>query len=101
MQAHAGGEFLHGRPHLSLLALGIGPGDEVITTPMTFIATADADPRGGRHAGLRRRGAGDGHIDPDRVEAAITPRTKAIMPVHLYGQMCDMRALRELRTGAA
>ena len=82
--------------HLSLLALGIGPGDEVITTPMTFIATATSILEAGAEPVFVDVEPDTGNIDVDLVEAAITPRTKAIMPVHLYGLMCDMRSLREI-----
>ena len=81
---------------LTFMALGIGPGDECITTPNTFFATAegiwianatavfvDSDPR-------------TNCLDPAAVEAAITPRTKALVPVHLYGQCADMKALRQI-----
>jgi dTDP-4-amino-4,6-dideoxygalactose transaminase len=81
---------------LALEALGIGPGDEVITHTNTFFATAeaiwlrkatavfvDSDPR-------------TNCIDPTKIEAAITPRTKAIIPVHLYGQCADMKAIRKI-----
>jgi perosamine synthetase len=79
--------------HLALLGLGIGPGDEVVTVPFTFIASAtsilftgarpifvDVEPR-------------TFDMDPDRVEAAITPSTRAIMPISLYGQPADMEAI--------
>ena len=81
---------------IALMALGVGAGDEVITTPFSFIATAetiallgavpvytDIDPR-------------SYNLDPAKVEAAITPRTKAILPVSLYGQPADFPAINEI-----
>ncbi|MGH2491348.1 MAG: DegT/DnrJ/EryC1/StrS family aminotransferase [Candidatus Limnocylindria bacterium] len=85
-----------GALHLSLLALGVGPGDEVITTPMTFIATSTAILEAGATPVFVDVEPDTGNLDATRVEAAIGPRTRAILPVHLYGQMCDMRALREI-----
>jgi dTDP-4-amino-4,6-dideoxygalactose transaminase len=85
-----------GALHLSLLALGIGPGDEVITTPMTFIATATAILEAGAKPVFVDVEPDTGNIDANLVEAAITLRTKAIVPVHLYGLMCDMRSLRAI-----
>lgn len=85
-----------GALHLSLLGLGIGPGDEVITTPMTFIATATSILEAGATPVFVEVEPDTGNIDVNLVEAAITPRTKAIMPVHLYGLMCDMRGLRAI-----
>lgn len=85
-----------GALHLSLLSLGIGPGDEVITTPMTFIATATAILEAGARPVFVDVEPDTGNLDSALVEAAITPRTKAIVPVHLYGLMCDMRALRAI-----
>jgi dTDP-4-amino-4,6-dideoxygalactose transaminase len=78
--------------HMSLLALGIGPGDEVITTPMTFIATATAILEAGAKLVFVDVEADSGNLDARLVESAITPRTRVILPVHLYGLMCDMRA---------
>ncbi len=85
-----------GALHLSLLALGVGPGDEVITTPMTFIATSTAIMETGATPVFVDVEPLTGNLDASLVEAAITERTRAIMPVHLYGQMCDMKALREI-----
>jgi dTDP-4-amino-4,6-dideoxygalactose transaminase len=85
-----------GALHLSLLAVGIGPGDEVITTPMTFIATAAAILEAGAKPVFVDIEPDTGNIDVNLIESAITPRTKAIMPVHLYGLMCDMRSLRTI-----
>lgn len=85
-----------GALHLSLVALGVGPGDEVITTPMTFIATATSIIEAGARPVFVDVEPETGNLDAGQVEAAITDRTRAIMPVHLYGQMCDMRQLREI-----
>ncbi len=82
--------------HLALLAHGIGPGDEVITTPFTFIASANSILFTGARPVFVDVDPETFNIDPACVEAAITPRTKAIMPVHLYGYVCDMDALQAI-----
>jgi dTDP-4-amino-4,6-dideoxygalactose transaminase len=82
--------------HLALLAYGIGPGDEVITTPMTFIATANAILMAGAKPVFVDVETETGNIDASKIEDAITGKTKAIIPVHLYGTMCDMKALRKI-----
>jgi UDP-4-amino-4-deoxy-L-arabinose-oxoglutarate aminotransferase len=85
-----------GALHMALLALGIGKGDEVITTPMTFVATAAAILEAGAKPVFVDVEPETGNIDAKAVEAAITPRTKAILPVHLYGLLCDMQALHKI-----
>jgi dTDP-4-amino-4,6-dideoxygalactose transaminase len=76
--------------HLSLLAAGVGPGDEVITVPFTFVATIAAIEYAGARPVLVDVEPEFLTMDPARLEAAITPRTKAIIPVHLFGQSADM-----------
>jgi dTDP-4-amino-4,6-dideoxygalactose transaminase len=79
--------------YLACRALGLGKGDEVIVPAMTFAATAFGVSLTGARPVFVDVQAEDGLIDPDRIEAAITPRTKAIIPVHLYGQCADMTAV--------
>jgi dTDP-4-amino-4,6-dideoxygalactose transaminase len=76
--------------HLALLAAGVGKGDEVITVPFTFVATVSAVDYTGAKAVFVDIDPVTFTMDPAQVEAAITPRTKAIIPVHLYGQCADM-----------
>ncbi len=76
--------------HLALLAAGIGPGDEVITVPFTFVATVAAICYSGATPVFVDIRPESFTMDPDNLEAAISARTKAIIPVHLYGQMADM-----------
>jgi len=82
--------------HLALLAAGVGPGDDVITTAHTFIATAEAISHTGATPVFVDVDSQTYNIDPNRVEDAITPRTRALVPVHLYGQPAPMGALREI-----
>jgi len=79
--------------HLALVALGIGPGDEVITTPITWPATANVIVHTGATPVFADVRDSDLNIDPARVAEVVSPRTKAIMPVHLFGQPADLDAL--------
>jgi dTDP-4-amino-4,6-dideoxygalactose transaminase len=81
---------------LTLMALGIGKGDEVITHPNTFFATAEAAWIAGCKVKLVDCDPKTKNIDPGKIEAAITPKTKAIIPVHLYGQCADMPAIKAI-----
>ena len=82
--------------HLGLEAVGVKPGDEVITTPMTFAATAAVIEHLGARPVLVDCEPESLNLDPRRIEAAITPRTRAILPVHFAGQACDMTAIMEI-----
>jgi perosamine synthetase len=82
--------------HIALLAHEIGPGDEVITSPFTFIASPNSILYTGALPRFVDVDPDTFNLDPVQVERAVTPDTKAIMPVHLYGQMCDMTALQAI-----
>lgn len=82
--------------HLALLAAGVGPGDEVITTPNSFIATAEAIAYTGAKTIFADIDPLTANIDPSCVAKAITRQTKAILPVHLYGRPADMQSLQEV-----
>ena len=82
--------------HLALLAAGVGPGDEVITVPFTFVASVAAILYAGARPVLVDIEPRSFNMDPSVVEDAITPRTKAILPVHLYGQPADMDPIMDI-----
>lgn len=82
--------------HLALEAAGVGPGDEVITTAYTFTSTAEVIRYLGADPIFIDIDSSTFNIDPQRIEAAITPKTKALVPVHFAGLACDMRAILEI-----
>jgi dTDP-4-amino-4,6-dideoxygalactose transaminase len=82
--------------HLSLIALGIGQQDEVITTPMSFCATANAILHAGAKPVFVDIDEETGNLNAELIESAITEKTKAIIPVHLYGQMCNMKKIKSI-----
>ncbi|MFN2468637.1 MAG: DegT/DnrJ/EryC1/StrS family aminotransferase [Gaiellaceae bacterium] len=82
--------------HLSLLAVGVEPGDEVITSPITWPATANVIVHAGATPVFADVRESDLNIDPEAVAALVTPRTKALVPVHLAGQPCDLDPLHAL-----
>jgi len=82
--------------HLAILGAGVEPGDEVITTPMTWVSTANVVLHAGARPVFVDIEPGTLNLDPARVAAAVGPRTRAILPVHFAGQPCDEDALREI-----
>ncbi|MCG2825195.1 MAG: DegT/DnrJ/EryC1/StrS family aminotransferase, partial [Thermoplasmatales archaeon] len=82
--------------HLALLASGVKSGDEVITTPFTFISTVTSILFCGAKPVFADINPKTFNIDPDKIEEMITKKTKAILPVHLYGQSCEMDKIREI-----
>jgi len=85
--------------YLALLAAGVGPGDEVITVPFTFIASATSVLYTGARPIFVDVEPGSFNIDPTQIEAAITPRTRAVMPVSLYGQAADLPGIEAIAEG--
>jgi len=82
--------------HLALEAVGVGPGDEVITSPITFASTANVIVHRGAAPVFADVEPDTFNLDPAAFEAAITPKTKAVIPVHLFGQACDMDAINAI-----
>src|ERR1700710_2702452 len=82
--------------HVAMLLLNVGPGDEVITTPFTFGATSWAISYVGAKPVYVDIDDRTFNLDPKLIEKAITPRTKAVLPVHLYGQSCDLAPMLEI-----
>ncbi len=85
--------------HLALEALGVGPGDEVITTPLTFAATANVIEHCGARPVFADVDMSDGNIDPEEVARHVSVRTKAVLPVHYAGAPVDIAGLREAAPG--
>jgi dTDP-4-amino-4,6-dideoxygalactose transaminase len=85
--------------HLGLLALGVQPGDEVITSTNTFLATAEAITYCGARPVFLDIDPATANLDPAGLERAVTPRTRAVIPVHLYGRPADMDAIRSIAEG--
>jgi dTDP-4-amino-4,6-dideoxygalactose transaminase len=85
--------------HLALLALGVGPGDEVVTVPNTYVATVFAITYCGATPVFVDVDEQSGNMAPAAVAAAVTPRTKAIIPVHMYGQCANVDAIRDAAPG--
>lgn len=92
ISCHSGTDALR----IMLDAAGIGPGDEVITTAFTFVASVETIVQTGATPVFVDIDPKTYHIDPNRISAAITNRTKAILPVHLFGQLCDIRTICEI-----
>jgi len=82
--------------HLALLAAGIGPGDEVVTTPLTFCATANVIVHVGATPRFADIDATTWNLSPDAAEAAIAPQTRAVLPVHYAGRPADVARFRQL-----
>ena len=82
--------------HVSMIAAGLGPGDEVITTALTFCATVNAIIHSGATPVLVDVIKDTMNIDPDAIENAITPKTRAIVPVHFAGRPCDMNSIMNI-----
>ena len=82
--------------HLSLIACGVGEGDEVITTPFTFFATAEAIVQAGARPVFVDIDPVTFNVDPDLLEQAVTPRTRVVIPVHMYGQPADMAPINDI-----
>jgi dTDP-4-amino-4,6-dideoxygalactose transaminase len=82
--------------HVALLLLNVGPGDEVVTTPFTFVATSWAISYAGARPVYVDIEESTFNLDPRQIERALTPRTKAVMPVHLYGLPCNLQSMLEI-----
>ena len=88
--------ILSTQPHLGLIAAGIGPGDEVITTPMTFAASVNVILHSGATPVFVDASVPDMTMDVNQIEDKITPRTRAIMPIHFAGRPCNMDAIMDI-----